>query len=184
MLIFFAMIKDNQDRCKLEELYLKYQKDMFRVAYRILNDYHLAQDAVQLAFIKLIDNLDKINEINCNGTRAFVVIIVRNISINIYRKRRKESGISLDEMEYDIPDNNELALEDKVINNEMLAKILLKIKEMHPPYADIISLKYFYHYSNDEIAKMLDISNENVRVRLHRGRQSLLRLLSDEEIKK
>ena len=180
MLFFLLYIEDSHDKCKLEELYLKYNKDMFRVAFRILNDYHLAQDAVQLAFIKLIDNLNKINEINCNRTRSFVVIIVRNVSINLYRKRKKESNISLDGMEYDIPDSNEMMIEDRVINDEMLEKISSKIKELHPPYADIISLKYFFHYSNDEIAKILGISNENVRVRLHCARQSLIKLLNEE----
>ena len=89
MLFFLAVIKDSDERNKLEELYLKYSKDMFKVAYRILNDYYLAQDAVQQSFIKLIDNLNKINDINCNKTKAFVVIIIRNVSINLYRKRKK-----------------------------------------------------------------------------------------------
>lgn len=79
MLIFLAIIENEHGRGKLEALYIKYCNDMFRVAYRVLKDWYLAQDAVQTAFLKLADNLDKIDEINCNKTRAFVVIIVRNI---------------------------------------------------------------------------------------------------------
>lgn len=94
MLFFVAIIEDEQSKSKPESLYTKYGKDMFRVAYRILNDYQLAQDAVQVAFIKLIDNIDKIDEVNSNKTRAFAVIVVRNISINIYREAQLIQCIS------------------------------------------------------------------------------------------
>lgn len=89
MVLFLAAIENKQDRNKVEALYVRYSKEMFKVAYRVLNDYQLAQDAVQTAFINIINNLEKIDEIDCNKTRAFVVIIARNISINLYRKKKK-----------------------------------------------------------------------------------------------
>lgn len=180
MLFFFAIIEDEYSRSKLEALYIKYGKDMFKVAYRVLNDYQLAQDAVQVAFIKLIDNLDKIDEINCNKTRAFVVIIVRNISINIYRARRIRNHMSLEDME-DILSDDTQVIDEKIISMEMLSQVASKIKELHPAYSDIISLKYFYFYSDSEIAKMLNITQENVRVRLYRAKRNLIKILSQSE---
>jgi RNA polymerase sigma-70 factor (ECF subfamily) len=44
---------------------------------------------------------------------------------------------------------------------------------MNPKYADVLTLKYFNHYTNKEIADLLLISEENVRVRLHRARKIL-----------
>lgn len=184
MLLFLAAIEDGHSRRKLEALYTKYNKDMFKVAYRVLNDYHLAQDAVQSAFINLIDCLDKIDKINCNKTRSFVVIIVRNISINLYRKRKKQYDIALEEIEDILPDNSE-PIDDKMIDAEMFNLVSSNIQELRTDYADIISLKYFYHHSDSEIAKLLNITHENVRVRLHRARQNLIKLLSkDGELSK
>ncbi|MFT9496486.1 RNA polymerase sigma factor [Anaerosolibacter sp.] len=180
MLIFFATIKDEQSRNKLEALYIKYGKDMFKVSYRVLNDYQLAQDAVQAAFIKLVGNLDKIDEINCNKTRAFVVIIVRNISINMYRERKRRNHMSLEGMEDALPDDSQM-IDEKLISMEMFSQIVSKIKELHPAYSDIISLKFFYFYSDNEIAKILNITQENVRVRLYRAKRSLIKLLSQSE---
>lgn len=153
---------------------------MFRVAYRILKDCHLAQDAVQTAFLKLIDNLDKIDEIDCNKTRAFVVIIVRNISINFYRERKRQIYMPLDDIENALPDGS-LMIDEKIISMEMLSQIESKIKELHPAYSDIISLKYFYSYSDIEIAELLNITRENVRVRLHRARKNLINILLESE---
>ena len=60
---------------------------------------------------------------------------------------------------------------------EMLSVVKEKIKLLYPPYADIIALRYTYEYSEKEISIMLDISMQNVRVRLHRARNSLIKLI-------
>ncbi|AUS97129.1 RNA polymerase subunit sigma-24 [Clostridium thermosuccinogenes] len=177
MLLFLATIKDENSKKKLEALYLKYKKDMFNVAYRILDDYQLAQDAVQTAFINIMDNLDKIENIYCNKTRAFVIIIVRNISINLYKKRKKH--ILLEDIDDTLPDDKQM-IDEMIIDADILSKISSKIRELRPDYSDIISLKYFYHYSDDEIARLLNITPGNVRVRLHRAKQRLIMLLSED----
>ncbi len=179
MLLFLAAIEDGHSRRKLEALYTRYNKDMFKVAYRVLNDNYLAQDAVQSAFVNLINCLDKIEEINSNKTRAYLVIIVRNISIDLYRKRNKQYDIVLDDIEDILPDGS-MPLDEKIINAEMFGRISSKIQELHKAYSDIISLKYFYNHSDSEIAKLLNITQENVRIRLYRARQSLIKILSQD----
>ena len=65
------MIKETTD--KLESLYNKYNGLMYSTAFRILNDHQLSQDAVQMAFVKIIRNIKIINEIECNKTKALMV---------------------------------------------------------------------------------------------------------------
>ncbi|MHB8065220.1 MAG: RNA polymerase sigma factor, partial [Ruminiclostridium sp.] len=174
---FFITICAASNSGGMENLYERYSKDMFKVAFRILDDYQLAQDAVQSAFINIIDSIDKIDEVDCNRTRAFVVIIVRNISINLYRKRKKQKDLVLDDIE-EILTNSKENIDESIINEETFNNIATAIKELHPTYADVISLKYFYDYSDKEIGKMLNISHGNVRIRLYRARQNLIKLLS------
>jgi len=171
------------DKCKtnkIEALYEKYRMDMFRVAYRVLNDYHLAQDAVQSAFINLIHNLDDIDEIDCKKTRAFVIIVTRNVSINLYRKRKRQNNIILEDMENILEDESQF-IDEKIINAELFDKVLSKIKGLYAPYADILSLRYVYHYSNKKIAELLGITHENARIRLHRAKQSLIKSIMEDE---
>lgn len=89
MLAFLLMIEDEGKRDKLEKLYITYRKELFYVAYRILNDYQEAEDILQSAFIKIAKYLDKISEIECKKTRAYLVIIVRNLSFDCYNQRKK-----------------------------------------------------------------------------------------------
>ena len=136
-------------------------------------------EVLQSAFVNLINCLDKIEEINSNKTRAYLVIIVRNISIDLYRKRNKQYDIVLDDIEDILPDGS-MPLDEKIINAEMFSRISSKIQELHKAYSDIISLKYFYSHSDSEIAKLLNITQENVRIRLYRARQSLIKILSQD----
>jgi len=173
-------IQQENNQNKLEALYEKYQLDMFKVAYRVLKDYHLAQDAVQSAFIRLLNNLDNIEQIDSKKTRAFVIIVTRNISINFYRKRQKQNNVVLEDVENILADESQI-IDDKIINAELFDRIALKIKHLYEPYADILTLRYFYHYSDKEIAELLGISHENVRIRLHRAKQSLLKEIMKDE---
>jgi RNA polymerase sigma-70 factor (ECF subfamily) len=77
----------------LEQLYLKYAKLMYYIAFEILNDKFLAEDVVHTAFLKLEKNKFIIDTINCNKTKSFMVIITRNIAISIYNTKKKEGII-------------------------------------------------------------------------------------------
>lgn len=77
---------------------------MFFVANRILREEYLSEDAVHQAFLRIIDNLDKIDKVDCHKTKGFIVIIVENIAIDFYRKRKRENSISFDEIEFYIRD--------------------------------------------------------------------------------
>lgn len=71
-------------------------KHMLYIADSILHDVHLAEDAVSEAFIKIINNLDKINPKDCYWTRGFVVIIVRNVALDMLRKQKKSKETMID----------------------------------------------------------------------------------------
>ncbi len=176
----FALEIDINEKDKVEHLYLRYNQIMYYIAYNILLDYQLAQDAVHMSFLKIIENIEKIDEIECNKTKAFVGIICRNISLNLYNKRKKESPLQIDDLEETILDTTILP-DERVINNEIFEKIKNTIKRLYPPYADIITLKYTFNYSDSTISELLGISLQNVRVRLHRARRSLMQLLKQED---
>lgn len=165
---------------KIESLYQKYNGLMYSTAFRILNNHHLAQDAVQMSFVKLLNNIRLINDIECNNTRALMVIICRNVSINLYNKRKRNNQITIEEIDEVIPDCT-YSIDEHLIKNESLADLKEKIRLLYQPYADIIALRYFFDYSDKEIAKILDITEQNVRVRLHRAKTKLLSLLRGEE---
>ena len=91
MLTFYLNLIDSEDKKdKFESLYLKYRKHMKYIAIKILGDEQLAEDAVHNAFLKILNHLNKFQNIDCQETRNLIVIIIRSVSIDMYRKRKKE----------------------------------------------------------------------------------------------
>jgi len=180
MLFILAMFENKENISRLETLYNEHASLMYKIACRILKDQHLAQDAVQEAFINISKNLDKIVKTDCNKIRALFVIIVRNASIDIYRQREKQTGVSYEEIEETLSEQGP-SVEEILVSSETFAKLAKKMKELHPSYADILSLKYFYNYKDEEISQMLNITPENTRARLSRARKSLINLLLQEQ---
>lgn len=175
MLIYLALINDEVDKTKFEQLYIEYRQTMFYVANSVLKDDHLAEDAVHRAFIKLIDHLEKINEIKCHKTKGFLVIIVKNISIDIYNKRKKENVVQVEEISNF--SNKDLASEEKLLEDYEYSNLIKKILKLPPNYSNILMLKYAHGYSDDEIADILDISKVNIRKRAERARRVLMKHL-------
>ena len=86
-----ASSDENFQNNMLEQLYDAYEYKMHGIAYSILNNKGQAEDAVQDAFLKLIPHLGDINSVASVETKRSITYIIKNISIDIYRRHRKES---------------------------------------------------------------------------------------------
>lgn len=143
----------------LERLFENYNKLMYQVAYGILKDQYLAEDAVQTAFLNLGKNNFKIDNVLCNKTRAFMIIITRNYAFQIYNKRKKDDMICIDDEVFEVPDESDLPL-DIIINHEIRDEITRELGKMDCKYSDVLILKYFYDYTFSEIASLMNISEQ------------------------
>ena len=91
MLLFYLQLLETEgEKQKFERLYERYRRLMHWIAVRILQDEHLAEDAVHEAFLRILQNFDGIDEILSPKTRNFVVIVVRNTSLNLRKKQKRE----------------------------------------------------------------------------------------------
>lgn len=176
MLIYLAMLELEEDKIKFEKIYEKYKQIMFYVANKILKDDHLAEDAVHNAFLRIIKNIDKIDEVDSPRTKAFIVIIVERIAIDFYRKRKREKVSDIEE-EYKNREIN-FSIEDEVCKSN-LAIALAKLNES---YFQVLSLKFQYGFSNKEIANALNLGEENVYKRIQRARKKLKEILKEMEV--
>ena len=105
--------------------------------------------------------------------------IARNEAISLCRKRNKEQSLISD-----------FALVDTISENDFFASlenhsedfIVECIKSLDSIYSDVLVYYYLYHYSVNDIAKLLMISEDAVRKRIFRGRDKLAQLLGKEGI--
>ena len=170
MLFRSTMLDTEEEKSKFEEVYFIYKHIMFHVANDILKDEHLAEDAVHKSFMKIMKHLDKINEVESTKTKGFVVIVVKHTAIDLYRKRKSERMVKLDDS---------VSLEHKgiTVDQEVIDKIenplTSAILSLPQRYSEIILLKYSHGYTDKQIAKLLGLSEENVKKRVQRAKKKL-----------
>lgn len=171
LLFYLSLIDTEEEKSKFEKLYYDYRALMKYIAFDILKDEQLAEDAVHNAFIKLINYLDKIDENDCHKTKGFIVIVIKSVAKDMYRKRRRELEISINEnITYRVSDDFSLATFD-------VEEIVSKIESLPEIYRDVLILKYLQELDNKEIADILNIKATTVRKRLERAKFMLAELL-------
>ena len=89
MLAFYlAALDDPQD----QEAFLLFYKGrkalMYQVAYNILHDSGLAEDAVHNAFLDILDQIAKLRELSDGQAKGFAIVVTRNKAVDILRKEK------------------------------------------------------------------------------------------------
>lgn len=169
LMIFLAAIDSDDDRLTFENIYTDNKNILYNCAYAILKDIPSAEDAVQESFLSLARNFDKTRQMNCNQIRSYLIITVRNASFKIYNKRKRE--ISTEDIYMDTEDHSDMTLDTE--NAELRRELFEMIKELDKKYGDVIMLKYYCDMKDKDIASTLEISVENVKIRLHRAKTML-----------
>ncbi|MGN0426581.1 MAG: RNA polymerase sigma factor [Agathobacter sp.] len=176
-MIYLMMIDAEEDKRKFIVLYEKYRYLMMKVAFDVLGDNYLAEDAVHEAFIKIAKNMAKIGDVNSQETKRYLITITKNTTIDIYRKRstQMKREIFVNELgENDLP----LTYIETDIDN----RILDILKNLPVKYRDVFLLKYSSKLDNDEIAELLNIPEGTIRQRLSRGKEIIQEAINNMEV--
>jgi RNA polymerase sigma-70 factor (ECF subfamily) len=160
------------DQQAFGELVQRYERDVFNLAYRMLNERGEAEDAAQEAFLRAYANLDRYDQER--SFKTWVLSIASNHCIDRLRRRRL-TWLSLEEplpphpaLTSDIPGPEEAAL-----TNERNVLVQELLEHLSPDYRLAVVLRYWYELSYAEIADMLDTTESAIKSRLFRARQAL-----------
>lgn len=170
MLIFLSILETDEERSIFTELYNKYGNAMFRVAMQYFpDDTNSAEDAVQNAWVRVVENFNKILDVPCKKRGSYLVIIVRNESVTLIRNRRQEVPIDDDFVDY----NGDPTSSD-------VSNVIEIIQGMPEIYRSILEMRFVEERSTKDIAAALSLKETTVDVRIHRGRTMLMKKLREE----
>ncbi len=159
----------------METLYRQYARSMFNVAYRIVNDFHFAEDVMQEAFLKAFERIGQFRGDASFG--AWLKRITINESLNWVKKygnRYSDFPANFsEEVEVDSAETEPPGLEPE--------KLLKAMQALNPQYRTIISLFYIEGYDYREIAEIMDISYQNARTMMTRAKKKLKKILENEK---
>jgi RNA polymerase sigma-70 factor (ECF subfamily) len=122
--------------------------------------------------------LYKIDDTSSHKTKGFIVIIVRNTSKDILRKRNRLKEDVDDEL-YNTIDES-ASIPESLTSREGYQNIIKAVNSLPDILADVFLLHEIYSYTHKEIADILGIKEELSRKRLSRAKNEVRKQLEGE----
>ena len=151
--------------------YEKHRERLFAYLMRSTGDYYLSGDILQESFTRY---LEKYGEEGPNP--ALLYTIARNAVVDGYRKQGRDTPL-LDEQE---PSANNP--ETDMMVREDYRRVLAAMQDLEPEERDILSLVVSSGLPYREIARIAGTSEANVKVRVHRARVKLKKMMKPGDI--
>lgn len=146
-----------------EPLYRQYFEGIFRFVYQRLDDVDLAKDLTQQVFIKA---LEKLNQYEDRGLpfSSWLYRIAYNELNQHFRTNSKDRCLNLDSAGAE-----ELMEEiDEDRYEPYIEKLVEVMQQLEPENQSLIELRFFERRSFREIADILELTENNAKVRLYR----------------
>ena len=176
MLLFLMSMVEESNRDKVEELYHRYEKDMFKYAISRFsqagrkNFLFDTEDAVQATFFNLFKYASNIDfSRGEKEVKNYVFSALTNEINKILRKKEiflENVEEFSEEMVYNLIEELEIKKNYK--------KVIKAISEMDEIYSITLMYVFIEEKSVKEIASLMGISPKTVYTRLERGRKILL----------
>jgi len=175
MLVFLLSTLIEEEKTKLEVIYIKYRYLMMYVSMGILKNKMLAEEAVQDSLINLALMIDQLGEINSHKTRSLVLLISERVSLNKlkYEKIRKHDG---DEV-LEFISSDDKSIDDIVIDKLKFNKIINELKQLNGNDFEIVFSKYYLGFTYREIAQSMELSESAIRKRCERAKKKVVNRL-------
>jgi RNA polymerase sigma-70 factor, ECF subfamily len=159
-----------------------YQKPVYNLCYRMLGEPESAEDAAQETFLRAYQNLHRYDVSRSFGT--WILSIAAHYCIDNLRKK-KFKMFSMDAENddgamFELPDASAPDPELESVKRELRDRLHLLLKDLDTTDRAAIIMRYWYDFSEIEIADSLNLTVSAVKSRLHRSRRALAGMWQEE----
>ena len=168
------------DELAVGALVRRYQNYVYRLCYLIMRNEQDAEDMTQETFIRAFRALPRYEIREGISFEAWLY----RIAVNRCRSRMRRKWYQV--LPWPTPGPQVIANSDEqpdhlVLQGERRSEMLEAIDSLGDKHRLVVILRYYAGFSNEEIARVLNIPSGTVRSRLHTARQRLKRLLVENE---
>ena len=169
---------------ELDALYQEYAKMLYRYIYLKCKDKNLAEDIVQITFLKAISQIDTFKG-ECKIS-TWLCQIAKNEYLNYCRKHNRQlsyeeyvekNGEKAKEEEEYVPD----VMIEKIIAKEQAGIVRKILHGMKEPYKEVFMLRVYGEYSFREIGELFDKNETWARVTYYRAKEKIIREIQEKE---
>ena len=161
----------------------EHQTHVYNLCYRMLGEPEAAEDAAQETFLRAYQNLHRYDRNRSFAT--WLLSIGAHYCIDRLRRRRlsvfsmdeeNEDGTTFEVRDFAAPDP-----EVESVKREDRDRLHILLKDLDETDRAAIIMRYWYDYSEIEIAEALSLTVSAVKSRLHRARRALAGMWQENE---
>ena len=180
MIAYAALIDDQAELLRFNELVELYQEDMIRIARSVLHNHHLAEDAVQNALYGIAVSFKKVPSQESTGVRAYLLSCAKHAALQLKWEEQRLDTVEYTEIIDISPADNPTF--EAIQHSDDYNQLLQAIAKLDEPYQDVLLHYYVFGQSVREIAKQFGRKTSAVRQQLTRARGLLEELCRKEGI--
>jgi RNA polymerase sigma-70 factor (ECF subfamily) len=151
----------------------RYKEMIYNIAYRMVGDLEAANDISQESFISAYSALKEFK-----GTAKFSTWLC-SITLNKCRDhlKRMKPYVALDEIADTIPFSSGMSPEHELHRKQLADKIQEALNALPDEYREAIILKHMEGLDYKEMEDLLNVRADTLKVRTHRAREMMKKLL-------
>ena len=172
------------DTRAFDALILKYGDKLYGLVYHMTSHKEDTHDLLQEIFARAYQSLKSFRGNSTFYTWIYQIAV--NLTLNFLKKKKRRSGLSLNELDAAahqdpalIDTTHEANPEQQTNLNELQVKLNEAMQKLSEPHRMVVTMFDIQGMSHGEIAKVLKTSEGTIRSRLHYAHQQLQSALQD-----
>ena len=168
-----VLLLTQRNEAAFSYLYDHYSGALYHSILSIVSDSEIAADTLQEVFVKIFRQIGSYDS-GKGRLYTWMLNIARNAAIDTTRSKgfqKSQQNQSLSETVYESAGSVNIASDDLNLRKW--------VNQLKPEWSVLIKLAYFEGYTQDEMAKMLDIPLGTVKTRLRAALKELHKLIKD-----
>ncbi len=154
-------------RSDTQVLFETYRQNVYAAAFSVCKNAADAEDILQETFLQYHQTNKQFD--SEQHIRAWLLRVALNRAKDVYRKRKRRNETPLEDY-----------METLTFPSPESGALFSAVMALPEHYRSVIHLFYYEDYTIDEIAKLLHLTQSNVKVRLNRGRGLLKESLGED----
>jgi RNA polymerase sigma-70 factor (ECF subfamily) len=148
---------------------------LYRITYRIVGRDDLAEELCQEAFIRYYERVDVFPD--TDQAKYWLIRVAKNLALNTAKRSGRERKAY--ERVFHEPAPVPRSGEEELIRSEAAVEVQQALEGLPPKLRTVLVLKEYGELNYKQIGSILGITEGNVKVRVFRARERLLKLLEE-----
>lgn len=163
-----------KDKKHFELIYNRYHEQIFRYIYQRLEDKDTSFDVTQQVFLKAMTNLHKY-EYKGVPFSSWLYRIAKSELYDVLRKNQNQRSVNIDEIQLsEVMDE----LKEETNLEKYGQRLATAIAELEEDDLQLVEMRFFEKRAFKEIGEILDITENNAKVKLYRILEKLKKVLT------